>query len=38
MPQPGLCVETVHDAREDISRRFGGMGALYLSVTRNQLG
>lgn len=26
-PQPGLCVDTVQDAREEISRRFAGIGA-----------
>jgi hypothetical protein len=25
-PQPGLDVETVHDARDEISRRLGGSG------------
>jgi len=31
-PQPGLCVETVHEAREEISRRLGGMGEGDLSA------
>lgn len=26
MPQPGLCVDTVQEAREEISRRLAGMG------------
>jgi len=30
-PQPGLCVETVHEASDEISRRLGGRGVGDLS-------
>lgn len=36
-PQPGLCVDTVQDAREEISRRLAGMGAEVKRVASREI-